>query len=164
MKTTGKIRKAPMAALLAVAAAAAMAAQAAPRLRVTSPVEGSYLAGTVRLLAEIEPAATARDVTRVTFFADGTQVCSPAAPPFACDWDAGERIRAHQIRAVAALRDGTRLVATVLTRTLEYVETVDVDLVQVTAVVTDDQGRFVSGLTQKDFVVAEDGRPQRISN
>jgi VWFA-related protein len=167
MKTTGTFRKACLAAALACAAVAALAARQGrepAKLRLVSPAESSYLAGTVRLLAEIQPAAAAADVTRVTFFADGTQVCAPAAPPFECEWDAGERIRSHQIRAVASMRDGTRLVQTVVTKTLEYVEAVDVDLVQVTAVVTDDGGRFVTGLTQKDFAVSEDGKPQRITN
>ena len=37
-----------------------------------------------------------------------------------------------------------------------------VDLVSVTATVTDRDGRFVSGLTASDFVVVDDGRPQEI--
>ena len=165
MKTRRTNRKGPLAALLAAAAVVGLAAQAAPaRLRIVSPIEGGYLAGTVRLVAEVEPSSAVRDVAKVTFYADGTQVCETAAPPFDCEWDAGERIRAHQIRAVADMRDGSRLVQTVATKAIEYVEAVDVDLVQVTAVVTDDQGTFVTGLTQKDFVVSEDGRRQTITN
>jgi Ca-activated chloride channel family protein len=38
-----------------------------------------------------------------------------------------------------------------------------VDLVNVTATVSDADGRFVPGLTQDDFVVYEDGRPQPIA-
>jgi Ca-activated chloride channel family protein len=37
-----------------------------------------------------------------------------------------------------------------------------VDLVYVTATVVDRDGRFVAGLTADDFVVSEDGRPQKI--
>lgn len=37
-----------------------------------------------------------------------------------------------------------------------------VDLVNVTATVTDGDGRFVSGLKQEDFVVLDDGKPQEI--
>ena len=84
--------------------------------------------------------------------------------PFECEWDAGERIRAHQIRVVAAMRNGQRLVQTVRTQDLEYVEAVDVDVVQITPIVTDDRGRFVTGLTQKDFQVSEDGKPQKITS
>lgn len=39
-----------------------------------------------------------------------------------------------------------------------------VDLVNVTATVTDTTGRFVPGLRKEDFLVYEDGRPQTITN
>lgn len=134
------------------------------RVRIVSPTQDTYLAGPIRLVAVIEPASAARDVTQVTFFADGTLVCTVALPPFECDWEAGERIAAHQIRATATLRDGRRGVDTVRTRDLEYAEAVDVDVVQITAVVTDGQGRFVRGLKQSDFTVTEDGKPQKITH
>ena len=133
-------------------------------MRITAPTEATYLAGSVRLLAVVEPASAAREVTQVTFFVDGAQVCAATATPFECEWDAGERIRAHTIRVVATLRNGERLVHSVKTRDLEYVETVDVDVVQITAVVTDNRGHFVTGLTQKDFEVSEDGKPQTITS
>ena len=65
-----------------------------------------------------------------------------AQPPFQCDWDAGERLVEHQIRVVALLASGDRLVDTIRTKGVEYSEAVDVDVVQVTAVVTEG-GRFV---------------------
>jgi VWFA-related protein len=39
---------------------------------------------------------------------------------------------------------------------------VEVNYVDVDVVVTDDQGRFVTGMTRDDFEVFEDGRPQKI--
>ena len=39
---------------------------------------------------------------------------------------------------------------------------VEVNYVDVDAVVTDEQGRFVTGLTRDDFAVFEDGKPQKI--
>jgi VWFA-related protein len=39
---------------------------------------------------------------------------------------------------------------------------VEVNYVDVDVVVTDDQGRFVTGLTRDDFTVLEDGKPQKI--
>ena len=39
-----------------------------------------------------------------------------------------------------------------------------VELVHVTATVSDDTGRFVPGLRQEDFAVYEDGRPQAVSH
>src|SRR5439155_16571938 len=41
---------------------------------------------------------------------------------------------------------------------------VDVRLVNVIATVTDDRGRYVRNLTVEDFIVEEDGRPQKVSH
>src|SRR5580658_10976860 len=41
---------------------------------------------------------------------------------------------------------------------------VTVDLVQVDAVVTDSQGRHVTGLKPEDFTILEDGKPQKITH
>ncbi len=146
-----------------MAAAIGVFAQDA-RLRIASPTEATYLAGKVRFVAIVEPASAVRDVTQVTFFADGSQVCEVTTAPFECDWDSGERVKTHQIRAVALMRSGQRLVQTVTTKEIGYVENVDVVVVQITAVVTDDHGRFVTGLTQKDFRITDDGTPQRITS
>lgn len=132
------------------------------RLRLVSPAEGSYLSGPVLLKAFIDPPASAASVVRFTFFADGRQVCSLEQPPFECAWDAGERVREHVVRAVALLENGQRLVQNVRTKGLDYAETVDVDLIQVTAVVTN-EGRFVRDLTKKDFRVFEDDVEQDVT-
>jgi len=143
-----------------VVLSALLQAQQPPQLRITAPTEATYLAGEVLLRATVEPASAVIDVA---FFADGTKVCTVTTPPFECQWDAGARIKSHQIRAVATLKNGERLAQAVSTRNLEYVENVDVDVVRLTVVVTDDRGRFVPGLTQKDFQVSEDGVAQKIS-
>ena len=70
----------------------------------------------------------------------------------------------HQIRATATLKNGERLVQNVATRGLSHPEAVDVDVIQVTAVVTSNDGRFVPRLTQRDFRVLEDDRPQPITS
>ena len=154
-----------LAAAIAATAAIAASAQAPElRLRITSPADATFVTGTVRLTAVVEPAASARDITQLTFFADGRQICVLTSSPFECEWNAGPRVVSHQIRAVATMRDGQRLVHAVKTRELEYVEAVDVDVVQVTAVVTDQQGRFVSGLTRENFKIREDGKLQTITS
>jgi Ca-activated chloride channel homolog len=134
-----------------------------PALHISAPTEGSYASGPTRLVAAFDPPARTSDVTQVTFFADGRQVCAVPKPPFQCDWDAGERLVEHQIRVVATLASGARLVDTVRTQGVQYSEGVDVDVVQVTAVVTEG-GRFVRGLRQSDFRIFEDDRPQKITN
>src|SRR5688572_23967803 len=39
-----------------------------------------------------------------------------------------------------------------------------IELINVTATITDQQGRFISGLRQQDFMVYEDGEPQTVSH
>lgn len=135
-----------------------------PAVRIVSPADGSYVSGPLRLEAVVEPLATVRSVTTLAFFADGQLVCRVSRPPFACDWDAGDFVVEHQVRAVATLAGGGRLTATVRTRKLDHAESVDVDVVQVTATVTDSRGRFVGGLPASAFRVYEDGRPQAITS
>jgi VWFA-related protein len=137
---------------------------AGPSLRFVTPVEDEYLSGPVRLALAIQPAGAAAEIEQVRMFADARQVCTLDAPPFECDWDAGERLVDHHLRAVAVLRGGRSIVATVRTKGVPYSESVDVDVVQITAVVTDRNGGFVRGLTKDDFKVLEDGRPQTITS
>lgn len=155
----------PLVAPLAIVLGVVLAGQAtAPAVRIASPADGAYVSGPVRLVAMVEPAPAARQVTSLAFFADGKQVCTLVLPPFECAWDAGERIAEHHIRAVATLKNGQRIVSTVRTRTVDVTERVDVDVVQVTAVVTDGDGKFVRGLNESDFKIFEDGRPQPITH
>ena len=86
------------------------------------------------------------------------------AAPFECSWEAGGTVVAHQIRVVAELMEGGRVVRTVRTKALGYAEKVDVDVVQVIATVTDSNGHFVSGLPRSAFHIAEDGKPQKLSH
>jgi len=146
--------------LLALNRPAAAGAQDGPYLVITSPAPDSYVTGTVQLSVR-----TGRpdQVRQVTFFADGRSVCTIVSPPFECPWDAGSGIREHVVRAVATLMNGERLVATTRTRSAGYTESVEVEVVQVTATVTDTQGRFVKGLTRDRFRVREDGVVQRLT-
>ena len=152
--------------LLSSALVAGLAAvqQRAPTVRIVAPTDETYLSGPTRIVTSVEPASAARLVNHVTFFAGGKQVCRVARPPFVCDWDAGDRIAEHQIRIVASLRGHEPIVHTVRTKGLEITDMVLVDVVQVTAVVTDGEGRFVRGLGKDDFTILEDGEPQPITH
>jgi Ca-activated chloride channel homolog len=113
------------------------------------------------LRAGLTPVAAAK---RLLFYVDGRQVCEAMAAPFECSWEAGTNVVAHQIRVVAELLEGGRVVRTVRTKALGYAEKVDVDVVQVIATVTDGNGHFVTGLPRAAFHVAEDGKPQKLSH
>jgi Ca-activated chloride channel family protein len=132
-----------------------------PRLRILSPAEGSFVSGTIPLRADVQPADA---VTSVVFFVDGRQLCTVFRPPFECTWDAGAAILEHQIRVVANLVGGGRIVRPIRTKGVVYTENVEVDVVQVTATVVDGRGRYVKGLPQSAFHVSEDDRPQTISH
>jgi Ca-activated chloride channel family protein len=151
--------------ILALTALVSLGAQApTPTIRILSPDADAYLSGPLLLRVSIEPPAAGSRVMRTEFFADGRLVCEILRPPFECEWDSGPTVAEHVVRVVVIFNDGTRLVDTVRTRSLGYVERVDVDVVQVAVVVTDGDGRFVQGLRQEDFRVLEDDRPQPMSH
>lgn len=156
-----------MALVLAGAAVAASAgaqqrAQALS-LKIVAPEDDGIVSGPTTLRAQVDPPGVE---ATVTFSVDGRQVCRVAKAPYECEFDAGPAIVQHQIRAAAtvATGSGTRAVATIATRSMGFAETVDVELVQVTATVTDGGNRYVRGLPQTAFHLLEDGRPQTISH
>jgi len=159
MRTIGVI-------LVLSAALAAREPQAPAELtiRMVLPEADTYVSGLTRLKAEIQPGMLASRVAQILFFADGKQVCNVLDPVAAeCEWDAGAEVRPHVFRVVANLIGGGRMVASSRAKGLDQVEEVSVDVVQLTAVVTQ-HGRFVSGLNQSAFTLLEDGVPQTIGH
>jgi Ca-activated chloride channel family protein len=133
-------------------------------IRIVAPEPDAYVSGPTSLKAEVLPKMLATRVAQILFFADGRQVCNVLDPINAeCTWDAGSEVRSHTFRVVANLIGGGRIVASARTKGLDQVETVNVEVVQVTAVVSD-RGRFVSGLDQSRFRLLEDGVPQTIGH
>lgn len=150
------------AAVLAwVVAAGAQAPAQAPAIAITSPEANSYVNGPVTLHVRADPQG---DVVNVTFYIDGRQLCVVNAWPFECEWDAGENITEHQIRAVAAFKGGARIASSIRTKGLQFDDKVDVPAVQVTVTVTDEAGHFVTGLPRSAFHISEDGVKQTITN
>src|SRR5215470_16034646 len=144
-----------------VARLAAQSGEPAPVLEIVSPTSDAYISGATTFRATVTPTGAA---SRVLFSVDGRQVCETSTAPYECSWEAGGTITAHQVRAVAELVGGGRVIRTVRTRELGYAEKVDVDVVQVIATVVDGRGHFVSGLPKSAFHVEEDGKPQTISH
>jgi Ca-activated chloride channel family protein len=139
----------------------AFAAPQAITVKILSPDDDGYISGPTSLRARVDPA----DPTAVvTFFLDGRQVCRLTKPPYECEVDVGAAVAQHQIRAVATVSGGPRVVDSVSTKGVAFAETVDVELVQVTATVTDGRNRYVRGLPQSAFHLFEDGQAQKISH
>jgi VWFA-related protein len=138
-------------------------AQQPLQIVITSPADGSYISDRLLLEASIVPRERRKEITGVTFFADGRLVCRSTniqAP--SCTWDAGPTVKTHMIRVVAETTSGERLVATRRTREIDVNAAVDVRVVQINAAVSDGDGSFVRGLTPDRFRVTEDGRVQNI--
>jgi VWFA-related protein len=72
-------------------------------------------------------------------------------------------VTARQFRVVVRLGTGGRVVRTVRTKGLDFVEKVDVDAVQVTVTVMDDDSNFVPELPRSAFRIFEDDKLQSIS-
>jgi Ca-activated chloride channel family protein len=132
-------------------------------VRILSPADDSYVSGPTVVRAQVDPPNAA---VGVSFYVDGRQICRVTTAPYECDWDAGPAIAKHQIRVVATTSSGPagRATATIITKGVAFAESVDVELVQVTATITDGKGKYVSGLPQSAFRVFEDGRAQRITH
>ena len=143
------------------AGAQAGGAGGAATVQLTAPSGDAYVTGPTPLVARIDPVGAA---TRVVFYADGRVVCTLTRAPFECSWDAGGSVVEHEIRLVVSLADGGRVVRTARTKGLAYAQRVNVDIVQVTATVTDGGRHFVRGLASSAFHLYEDGRPQAITN
>jgi Ca-activated chloride channel family protein len=148
--------------LAAAACAVAASGETPPRLLIVEPAPGRYVSGKQTLRATLDPPGLR--VVRLTFAADGQPVCARQAPPWECEWDAGDDVVSHNIRAVAVLGDGSRLVDSVRTEAAGFAPAVDVDVVQVAATVTDGGGRLVKGLSLADFRVYEDGHPREVTH
>jgi len=148
--------------MAALASASIRAQQPAPtKLTIVSPADGAFASGVQMLRATLDPPTAA---SAVIFFVDGRQVCVVAAAPFECEWDAGRAVNEHQVRVVATLTDGGRVVQSVRTKGIGFADNVDVDAVQVTVTVGDGKGRYVRGLPQSAFHVFQDDQPQKISH
>jgi VWFA-related protein len=126
-----------------------------------SPGDESYVSGPSAIRVRVAPAGAA--VRTVSLFADGRLICTLERPPYECPWDAGPRVTEHVVRATAQLGDGRQIRTSIRTKGVEYTESVDVDVVQITATVTGSRGRFVRGLKSADFRIYEDGIPQTIT-
>jgi len=150
-----------IAALAVALAAGVLVAAQQVKLDILSPTDEAFVSGSTWLRASVEPRGAAASVV---FFVDGRQMCTVSAPPYECEWEAGRKVVEHQVRVVANLVGGGRVVRTVRTKSLGFTEMVDVDVVQVTVTVADGHGRFVRGLPRSAFKVFEDDRPQAISH
>ncbi len=131
-----------------------------PTARILQPEADAYLSGAITIRAAVDETSA---VQSVAFYVDGRQVCVVETTPFDCEWDAGQEVKAHQLRVIFTLPDGRRAARTVRSKGIGFADKVNVEVVQVTVTVTDDEGNLVPGIPRPAFSVFEDGKPQTIT-
>lgn len=148
-------------ALAALALVCLVGPQPKPSIRIVTPAAADYVSGPTVIQIALETAGEV--LTSLVVQADGTQVCRLVRPPYRCEWDAGPVMRLHQIRAVATLASGRRVVDIVRTAAVDASEDVAVRSVLVGVTVKDWRGRAVANLRKEDFALLVGGRPTPVS-
>ncbi len=131
------------------------------RVRVIEPARGTRSRGEVKVKLEVV-VPEEKKVARVTLLVNDAPAKVMTNPP----WETTIRYDGEGeldfMTAVAELEDGSRAEDVRFLNAPEGMDTVEVDLVELYTTVTDKGGRMASGLKAADFVVKEDGRPQKI--
>jgi len=129
-------------------------------IRITSPLGRVGVAGIVRIVAQVRPASD-KAVTTVRFLVDGKLIQTVNRPPYAVDWLDDDPLVDREIVVEASDDQGHSAKDSI---TLEpFIVT---DETEVMALVLEAsvfrKGRFVSGLTQAEFMLREDGELQAV--
>lgn len=130
-----------------------------PSVHLLSPFSSDSPVGETRIEASV---TGYRPGDELAVYADGRRLGRIAGPPWAIPWNAGATLQAHEV-TVALVRGGREIAtAHVRTRSVGFSSTAKADVVSVAPIVTDRLGRYVPGLTAKNFTVLDDGVPRRI--
>lgn len=132
------------------------------RVRLLEPQRGAELSGEVPVRAEVVLPDEAT-VERVEFRVNDELVDTRERPPWTTRIQVPPGPGPHYVAATAFLTDGRRTEDVVFLNAPEYLEELEVRLVELYTTVTDRSGRLVRGLEAADFEVLEEGRPQEIT-
>ena len=132
------------------------------RVRLAEPQKGKRYEASLLARAEVE-APEGEAVERVELYLNETRVATLYQPPYVHPIVLAKGEPLAYVRAVAYLADGNATESVVFVNAPEYLEQVNVDLVELYTTVLDRQGRPVSsGLAARDFAVSEDGVRQQV--
>lgn len=131
------------------------------RVRIVEPARGRSASGTVPVEVEVV-VPEERKIEAVELLVNEDLAVRLETPPWQGSVEVPELEELVYLTAVAILDDGSRAEDVRFLRAPDYVETVDVDLVELYTTVSDRDGRPVQGLERDIFRVLEDGRPQEI--
>jgi len=132
------------------------------RVEILAPQKGARLQGKVDAKAEVA-VPEGRQIAAVQFKVNDQPVATLTRPPWETPITVPEGKDTVYLTVSARLDDGQTAEDTRFLRSPEYVEEVDVDLVELYTAVTDANGGLVRGLTEQDFQVLEGGKPQKLA-
>jgi len=130
-------------------------------VEITSPLGRTGIPERIRIVARVR-AADGTQLEPVRFFIDSVLLGEDKdGPPYALEWTDENPFEPREI--AVEVRAGNNVARDkVLLEPLEIREVSEVSSVLLEVAVHDPEGRFISGLGERDFSVAEDGVPQAI--
>jgi Ca-activated chloride channel family protein len=141
-----------------------VADDAVPGIRITSPLGRTGLPGTIRVVARLE-GVNGREPLGVHFYVDNLFLASDTdGAPYDALWADDNPFEKRELKVEAELPSGRMLRDTVVLKPLEVTETTQVTSVAVEAAVVDERGRFIRGLTARDFEIREDTSMQDLDS
>lgn len=130
-------------------------------VKLEEPRRGKTYHGSLRAEAKVSTPDD-RPVDRVEFYLNEKRVATLYQAPWVQPIVLPDNEQLSYVRAVAYLPDGASTEDLVFVNAPDYLEEIDVQLVELYATVLDKGGHPVEGLKREDFTPIEDGVPQSI--
>ncbi len=150
------------AALLTLSFVAGPTAADRTVVRLIQPDSGDVALGETEILISARAAEGTR-ILKVEIYVDDRLIATLLDPPWEYVWDAGDVMRPRRVRVKAYSSDGATATDEAVTRVGAGVVRAVVDLVEIFATVKDQQGGYLMDLTQEDFTVLDEGKPQPLA-
>ena len=132
------------------------------RVRITEPLQGVQVTGEIDVKAEVV-VPDDRRVEEVIVQLNNDTVTTLERPPWIGRITVPPAGEVSYLTVIAVLDDGSRAEDVRFVNAPQYLEEVDVNLVELFTTVNDRSGRLIRGLDRDAFSVLEDGRPQQLS-
>ncbi|MGH9869238.1 MAG: VWA domain-containing protein [Candidatus Polarisedimenticolia bacterium] len=127
-----------------------------------SPLPSEALLGQTEIVLEAAAPEGAR-VLKIELYVDDKLIGTLLEAPWRFSWDAGDALRARNLRARVYASDGSTASDRITTRAITGVQRTAVTLVQVPCTVRTAQGKYVLDLRRDEFTLLESGRLQELA-